>query len=192
MFARSFHIQLPRRVTAYFLLFGLTAVVWLSGGSVLRRPRRKPKPLGERLPALAGPRHEPCLARLSAARRRQPPGDRPRDRSLRAVPTTAPSCRRQGDSSPTPATSRLAGRHPTATAPTNNGATPPAFAMSAPQGELVDEYRAPTQGRRPAGRHADARRHAGQLVELAQFGGPACAAGDLRPGLLHGGRRGAC
>jgi signal transduction histidine kinase len=33
MFARSFHIQLPRRVTAYFLLFGLTAVVWLSAGA---------------------------------------------------------------------------------------------------------------------------------------------------------------
>jgi signal transduction histidine kinase len=33
MFASSFHIRLPRRVTAYFLLFGLTAVVWLSAGA---------------------------------------------------------------------------------------------------------------------------------------------------------------
>jgi signal transduction histidine kinase len=33
MFATSFHIRLPRRVTAYFLLFGLTAVVWLSAGA---------------------------------------------------------------------------------------------------------------------------------------------------------------
>jgi signal transduction histidine kinase len=29
----AFHLRLPRRVTAYFLLFGLTAVIWLSGGA---------------------------------------------------------------------------------------------------------------------------------------------------------------
>jgi two-component system phosphate regulon sensor histidine kinase PhoR len=33
MFASSFRLRLPRRVTAYFLLFGLTAVVWLSAGA---------------------------------------------------------------------------------------------------------------------------------------------------------------
>jgi signal transduction histidine kinase len=33
MSAIPFHIRLPRRVTAYFLLFGLTAVVWLSVGA---------------------------------------------------------------------------------------------------------------------------------------------------------------
>jgi signal transduction histidine kinase len=32
MFARQIHIALPRRVTAYFLLFGLAAVVWLAAG----------------------------------------------------------------------------------------------------------------------------------------------------------------
>jgi signal transduction histidine kinase len=33
MFTTSFQLRLPRRVTAYFLLFGLTAVVWLSGSA---------------------------------------------------------------------------------------------------------------------------------------------------------------
>jgi two-component system phosphate regulon sensor histidine kinase PhoR len=33
MSTTSFHLRLPRRVTAYFLLFGLTAVIWLSGGA---------------------------------------------------------------------------------------------------------------------------------------------------------------
>ena len=33
MSTSPFHIRLPRRVTAYFLLFGLTAVVWLSVGA---------------------------------------------------------------------------------------------------------------------------------------------------------------
>src|SRR3954462_14796164 len=30
MFASKLHIRLPRRITAYFLLFGITALVWLS------------------------------------------------------------------------------------------------------------------------------------------------------------------
>ena len=33
MLFQRFHIRLPRRVTAYFLLFGLTAVVWLSASA---------------------------------------------------------------------------------------------------------------------------------------------------------------
>ena len=33
MSTTPFHLRLPRRVTAYFLLFGLTAVIWLSGGT---------------------------------------------------------------------------------------------------------------------------------------------------------------
>jgi two-component system phosphate regulon sensor histidine kinase PhoR len=33
MSTNAFHLRLPRRVTAYFLLFGLTAVIWLSGGA---------------------------------------------------------------------------------------------------------------------------------------------------------------
>ena len=33
MSTTPFHLRLPRRVTAYFLLFGLTAVIWLSGGA---------------------------------------------------------------------------------------------------------------------------------------------------------------
>jgi signal transduction histidine kinase len=33
MSTTSLHLRLPRRVTAYFLLFGLTAVIWLSGGA---------------------------------------------------------------------------------------------------------------------------------------------------------------
>ena len=33
MFARSFQIALARRVTAYFLLFGLAAIVWLGAGA---------------------------------------------------------------------------------------------------------------------------------------------------------------
>src|SRR3972149_788404 len=33
MSTSSFQIRLPRRLTAYFLLFGLTAVVWLSVGA---------------------------------------------------------------------------------------------------------------------------------------------------------------
>lgn len=33
MLTTPFQLRLPRRVTAYFLLFGLTAVVWLSGGA---------------------------------------------------------------------------------------------------------------------------------------------------------------
>lgn len=33
MSTTSNHLRLPRRVTAYFLLFGLTAVIWLSGGA---------------------------------------------------------------------------------------------------------------------------------------------------------------
>ncbi len=34
MFAKNFQIQLPRRITAYFLLFGLAALVWLAVGAV--------------------------------------------------------------------------------------------------------------------------------------------------------------
>ena len=34
MFVRRLQIQLPRRITAYFLLFGLAALVWLSVGAV--------------------------------------------------------------------------------------------------------------------------------------------------------------
>jgi hypothetical protein len=34
MFAKSFQIRLPRRITAYFLLFGLAALVWLAVGAV--------------------------------------------------------------------------------------------------------------------------------------------------------------
>ena len=34
MFASKLQIQLPRRITAYFLLFGLAALVWLSIGAV--------------------------------------------------------------------------------------------------------------------------------------------------------------
>ena len=34
MFARNFQIRLPRRITAYFLLFGLAALVWLAVGAV--------------------------------------------------------------------------------------------------------------------------------------------------------------
>jgi signal transduction histidine kinase len=33
MSTNAFQLRLPRRVTAYFLLFGLTAVIWLSGGA---------------------------------------------------------------------------------------------------------------------------------------------------------------
>ena len=33
MSTNSFQLRLPRRVTAYFLLFGLTAVIWLSAGA---------------------------------------------------------------------------------------------------------------------------------------------------------------
>jgi signal transduction histidine kinase len=33
MSTSALHLRLPRRVTAYFLLFGLTAVIWLSGGA---------------------------------------------------------------------------------------------------------------------------------------------------------------
>ena len=33
MLKTPFHLRLPRRVTAYFLLFGLTAVIWLSGSA---------------------------------------------------------------------------------------------------------------------------------------------------------------
>ncbi len=34
MFAHRFQIRLPRRITAYFLLFGLAALVWLAVGAV--------------------------------------------------------------------------------------------------------------------------------------------------------------
>ena len=34
MFASKLQIRLPRRITAYFLLFGLAALVWLSVGAV--------------------------------------------------------------------------------------------------------------------------------------------------------------
>ena len=34
MFVRTLQIRLPRRITAYFLLFGLAALVWLSVGAV--------------------------------------------------------------------------------------------------------------------------------------------------------------
>lgn len=34
MFVRKLQVQLPRRITAYFLLFGLAALVWLSVGAV--------------------------------------------------------------------------------------------------------------------------------------------------------------
>ena len=34
MFASRLQVRLPRRITAYFLLFGLTALVWLSVGAV--------------------------------------------------------------------------------------------------------------------------------------------------------------
>jgi PAS domain S-box-containing protein len=34
MFAKNFQIRLPRRITAYFLLFGLAALVWLGIGAV--------------------------------------------------------------------------------------------------------------------------------------------------------------
>ena len=34
MFGSSLQIRLPRKVTAYFLLFGLAALVWLSFGAV--------------------------------------------------------------------------------------------------------------------------------------------------------------
>jgi two-component system phosphate regulon sensor histidine kinase PhoR len=34
MFVRKLQIQLPRRITAYFLLFGLAALVWLSVGAI--------------------------------------------------------------------------------------------------------------------------------------------------------------
>src|ERR1043165_2299004 len=30
MFGSTLHIRLPRRITAYFLLFGMAALVWLS------------------------------------------------------------------------------------------------------------------------------------------------------------------
>ena len=70
MFARSFHIQLPRRVTAYFLLFGLTAVVWLSAGAFYVARAVSQTPLRERVLAMVGPRREPPLARLPATRRR--------------------------------------------------------------------------------------------------------------------------
>src|SRR4029078_10053305 len=33
MSTNALNLRLPRRVTAYFLLFGLTAVVWLSAGA---------------------------------------------------------------------------------------------------------------------------------------------------------------
>ena len=34
MFGSKLQIRLPRRITAYFLLFGLAALVWLSVGAV--------------------------------------------------------------------------------------------------------------------------------------------------------------
>ena len=34
MFVSKLQIRLPRRITAYFLLFGLAALVWLSVGAV--------------------------------------------------------------------------------------------------------------------------------------------------------------
>jgi hypothetical protein len=34
MFASGLQIYLPRKITAYFLLFGLTAIVWLTFGSI--------------------------------------------------------------------------------------------------------------------------------------------------------------
>lgn len=34
MFARNLHIRMPRRITAYFLLFGLAALVWFALGAV--------------------------------------------------------------------------------------------------------------------------------------------------------------
>ena len=34
MFASKLQIRLPRRITAYFLLFGVAALVWLSVGAV--------------------------------------------------------------------------------------------------------------------------------------------------------------
>src|SRR4051812_30617713 len=34
MFAKNFQIRLPRRITAYFLLFGLAALVWLAVGAI--------------------------------------------------------------------------------------------------------------------------------------------------------------
>src|SRR5689334_18412966 len=34
MFAKNIQIRLPRRITAYFLLFGLAALVWLAVGAV--------------------------------------------------------------------------------------------------------------------------------------------------------------
>jgi sensor histidine kinase regulating citrate/malate metabolism len=35
MFAPAPHLELPRRITAYYLLFGLAAIAWLTVGAVI-------------------------------------------------------------------------------------------------------------------------------------------------------------
>ena len=131
MFARSFHIQLPRRVTAYFLLFGLTAVVWLSAGAFyVARSVSQSRSESACLRWLGRGSNRISLDYLQH-------GDANLQALVHEIVTQsgADYCAIVVDQRaaflPTPATSRSANRQPSTPAPTSNGATRSAFAMSA-------------------------------------------------------------
>ena len=119
-----FHLRLPRRVTAYFLLFGLTAVIWLSAGAfyvaqAVNQSRSESAEL-----ALAGTGLVAAGARVPAARRQAISQSLVHD--LKAQSGAAYMCRAVQDRrlpGPFESSSTSASRRPNTKATANNGAT---------------------------------------------------------------------
>ena len=96
MFGSSLQVRLPRRITAYFLLFGLAALVWLSFGAVyVARSVTDSRSESASLRWL-GRGCDRVVLELPPRQESGPAADRGRD-SRRAARITAPWSRRSGE-----------------------------------------------------------------------------------------------